>query len=290
MRVLVTGAEGFIGRGLCDAAARTGHEVVPVGRLATGDLATFDGWPALLRGVDVVVHLAALAHAGAPDSERLNQINVEAARRVGAAAAKLRVGFVFLSSVKVHGEETDAVPLVETSPLAPCDAYGRSKVAAEAALRGIPDLRLTVVRSPLVYGPGVKANFLTLMRAVARGWPLPLAGMANRRSLIYVGNLADAILRCLESAPARGRTYLVSDGTAVSTRQLCESLGAALRSQPRLFRFPAVLLECAPPLRRLTRSLEVDDSAIRRELGWRPPYTFEQGLRATAEWYLAQGR
>jgi nucleoside-diphosphate-sugar epimerase len=290
MRILVTGADGFIGRGLCDAAARAHHEVVAVGRSVTGDLATFNGWPALLRNVDVVVHLAALAHSGIPDPERLSTVNVDATRRIGTAAAKLRVGLVFLSSVKVHGEESGEVPLVETSPLAPRDAYGNSKVAAEAVLRGIPGLGLTVLRPPLVYGPGVKANFLALMRAVARGWPLPFAGLANRRSLIYVGNLADAILCCLELAPAESRTYLVSDGAAVSTTQLCESLSAALRCRARLFRFPATLLEYVPPLRRLTRSLEVDDGAIRRELGWRPPYSFEEGLRATADWYLAQAR
>ena len=163
--------------------------------------------------------------------------------------------------------------------MAPQDAYAASKARAEELLRAVPALRLTVLRPPLVYGPGVKANFLALTRALDRGWPLPLASVENRRSLIYVGNLADAIVRTLGG----GGTYLVSDGAAVSTADLCRELAVALARRARLFPWPPSLLP-----RKLSGSLEIDDSAIRRVLGWRPPHSRQAGLRATADWYRAR--
>jgi nucleoside-diphosphate-sugar epimerase len=221
-----------------------------------------------------VVHLAAIAHRNA-SSEELRQVNVDLAVRTARVAAAAGVPFLFLSSVKVHGE-TSALPLREDSPLAPGDPYAESKARAEDALRAVPGLRLAVLRAPLVYGPGVKANFLALLRAVASGMPLPLASIQNRRSLVYVGNLADAIVGCLN----REGTFLVSDGSAVSTPQLCFEIAEALGRPARLFPFPATLLPG-----KLTGCLEVDDSAIRRELGWKPPFTREEGLRATAQWF-----
>jgi len=223
---------------------------------------------------DAVVHLANIAHTHASAAE-LRRVNVEGT--IAQARAALAAGarrFLYLSSIK-------AAP--------PVDAYGRAKSIAEHALLQAQGLEAVILRPPLVYGPRVKANFLSLMRAIDGGWPLPFASIENRRSLVYVGNLCDAILRCLEARQATGRTYFVSDGVPVSTPQLCRALGAALQCPARLFPFPARLLELHPGLRRLTRSLEVDDSAIRQELNWRPPYTFEQGLRATAEWYRAHG-
>lgn len=258
MKVHVTGAGGFIGRNLLGALSRAGHELLPAP-----------------SGAEAVVHLAAIAHRHASRAE-LDEVNVRLAARVGREAAAHGARLVFLSSVKVHGEESRA-PFTERSPIAPQDAYAVSKVRAEDLLGAIPRLRLAVLRPPLVYGPGVKANFLALMRAIARGWPLPLAAIDNRRSVIYVGNLVDAIVRCLG---AEG-TYLVSDGESVSTPALCRELGAALGRPARLVPFPSSLLP-----RKLGASLEVDDSVIRERLGWRPPYRREQGLRATAEWYL----
>jgi UDP-N-acetyl-alpha-D-quinovosamine dehydrogenase len=184
----------------------------------------------------------------------------------------------FLSSVKVHGEASDQ-PFKESSPLAPRDAYGESKARAEDALRAIPGLNLLVLRPPLVYGPGVKANFLALMAAIARGLPLPFAAIRNRRSLVYVGNLVDAIERGLTASG----TFLLSDGTPRSTPELCRALAVALGRAPRMFAFPPSLLP-----RKLAGSLELDDSAIRSKLGWRAPFTFEEGLRATARWYLGR--
>ena len=194
-----------------------------------------------------------------------------------------------MSSAKVLGEETPDAPFDDSSPLAPQDAYGRAKAAAETGLRAIPNLPLTILRPPLVYGPGVKANFLALMRTVARGWPLPLAGIENRRSFLYVGNLADAVVRCVETPRSAGNTYCVTDGAPLSTPNLCRALGAALGVRARLFFFPSALLELLPSANKLTRSLVVDDRAIRRDLDWVPAHTIADGLHRTAEWFRTQG-
>jgi nucleoside-diphosphate-sugar epimerase len=276
VRIAVTGASGFIGRTLGTALHADGHDLVPL------KLRGADGLRAL-RGADALVHLAAIAHRRA-SGEELQRVNVDLAAQAGRAAAALGIPMLFVSSVKVHGEES-ATPLREASPFAPQDAYGASKARAEELLRAVPGLRLTVLRPPLVYGPAVQANFLALMTAVARGLPLPLASVTNRRSLVYIGNLADAILSCLARSGAAGGTYLVSDGLALSTAEICRRLGRELGRPARLFRFPVKLLEALPGGRAMTRSLEVDDAAIRRELGWQPPYSVEEGLRATAAWY-----
>lgn len=289
MRIVLTGASGFIGQTLHPALRARGHEVVALDRAATGDLAGYEGWPVHLAGADAVVHLAALAHTQGVDEARLRAVNVDAAAALGRAATAAGARMLLMSSVKVLGEETPGPPFDEASRPAPQDAYGRAKAAAEAALRAVPGLALTVLRPPLVYGPGVKANFLALMRAVARGWPLPLASIDNRRSLVYVGNLADAVLRCLESPLAVGKSYGVTDGAPLSTPALCRALGAALGRPARLFPCPPALLERLPPAGSLTRSLVLDDSAIRGELGWAPPHTFEDGLRLTAGWFRSQG-
>jgi nucleoside-diphosphate-sugar epimerase len=289
MRCVVTGASGFIGQAVVPVLRARGHQVVALDRAAVGDIAGFTGWAAHLEGADALVHLAALAHSRARDELRLRAVNVDAAVALGRAAAAVGVKMLFMSSVKVLGEETAGPAFGESSPPVPQDAYGRAKAAAEAGLRAVPGLALSVLRPPLVYGPGVKGNFLALMRAVARGWPLPLAGIENRRSLVYAGNLADAVVRCLESALAAGKTYSVTDGAPLSTPQLCRALGAALGRPACLFSFPTALLELAPPATKLTRSLVVDDGALRRDLGWAPPHTFEEGLRCTAEWFRTLG-
>jgi nucleoside-diphosphate-sugar epimerase len=256
MRILVTGASGFIGSHLCPALAAAGHELRTT-----------------VEGSDAVVHLANIAHTSASPRD-LHRVNVEGT--IAQAKAALAAGarrFVYLSSIKAAQ---------------PDDPYGRAKSIAEQALLQLEGLEPVILRPPLVYGPRVKANFLALMRAIDRGWPLPLASIRNRRSLIYVGNLVDAIRRCVEG-PAVRKTYAVSDGAPVSTPELCRALGRALARPARLWPFPPALLRLAPGLARLVESLEVDDRAIREELGWRPPITLGEGLRLTAEWYRAQG-
>ena len=267
LSVAVTGAGGFVGATLLPALAAAGHRAVP---LPLRDVAEVR----ISEQTDTVVHLAALAHRRAGD---LHQVNVELAEKVGRAAAAAGARMIFMSTVKVHGEQSDA-PFTEASAIKPQDPYAESKARAEESLRRIAGLRLTVLRPPLVYGPGVKANFRALMGAVARGIPLPLAAVENRRSVLYAGNLAAAVIGCI--AQPKDATWLVSDGAPLSTPELCRRIGAALGRRARLFPFPAALLP-----RKLAGSLEVDDGAIRRELGWQPPFSQQAGLQATAEWF-----
>jgi UDP-N-acetyl-alpha-D-quinovosamine dehydrogenase len=256
MRIFVTGASGFIGSHLCAALASNGHELCTA-----------------VERSEAVVHLANIAHTAASPRE-LQQVNVDST--IAQAKAVLAAGarrFVYLSSIKAAH---------------PVDAYGRAKADAERALLQIGGLDAIILRPPLVYGPRVKANFLALMQAIDRGWPLPLASVRNRRSLVYVGNLVDAIECCLQGR-TQGKIYEVSDGVPVSTPELCRALGIALGRPARLWPFPPMLLRLAPGLARLAESMEVDDRAIRDELGWRPPFAFEEGLRLTAAWYRARG-
>jgi nucleoside-diphosphate-sugar epimerase len=307
--ILVTGASGFVGRALCEAltvsgrAPRTAVRAAPPGAsasIAVGEVGPDTNWNAALEGMRCVVHLVARTHvlretAADPLSE-YRRVNVQGTERLARAAAAQGVRrIVFVSSIKVNGERTDARPYTEDDAPAPEDAYGISKLEAERALAAVAaatGLEIVVLRPPLVYGPGVKGNFLRLMGAVARGLPLPLASIANRRSLVHVGNLASAIVATLDAPQAAGRTYLVSDGEDLSTPDLVRAIARALDRKPRLLPFPPRLLEVTAALlgrgaeaRRLTGSLQVDDSKIRRELGWRPPYSLAQGLAETARWY-----
>ncbi len=223
------------------------------------------------------------------------QVNVEGTECLARqAAAKGVQRLVFLSSVKVLGEETD-VPYSEQNLPGPQDPYGVSKLEAENILQQIAEetgLEVVIIRPPLVYGPGVKANFRKLLGMIQRGLPLPFAGINNRRSLIYLGNLIDVIITCATHPKAAGNTFMVSDGEDISTPELIRRIAHALGVSARLFPVPLSLMRLAGKLvgrsaavNRLTGSLTVDSSKIRRELGWEPPFTMEEGLRETAEWF-----
>jgi len=311
--VVVTGATGFVGRHLLARLLRDGHAVR--GTVWTGEPAVVlpEGvtavpieaigpeteWGHLLAGVDTVFHLAARVHVmkepGGDPLMLYREVNVAGTERLARQAASAGVRrLVFLSSVKVHGEETRE-PYREDSPLAPRDPYGISKMEGEDALRRIEreaGLEIVILRPPLVYGPGVKANFLELLRCVDRGWPLPLASTRNARSLIYVGNLVDALTRCGDDSRAAGKTYLISDGEDVSTSRLVRFMAAALGRPPRLVPFPIGLLSLAGRLAgrratvdRLVGSLQADSTRIRAEIGWMPPFSMEDGLLQTAKWF-----
>lgn len=307
--VLVTGANGFIGRVLCDVLAASGRRVrkavrMPVpglpDALAVGDIGPDTNWSAALDGVESIVHLASPSdpqRSSLADSlAEYRRVNVAGSRRLAeqAAAAGAR-RLIFMSTIKVNGERTAERAYTENDAPRPEDAYGISKQEAEQALRDVAQktgLQIVVLRPPLVYGPGVKGNFLRLMNLVARGVPLPLGAVDNRRSLIYTGNLAGAIVKALDAPRAAGRTYLVSDGEDVSTPDLVRRLARALGVKPRLLSLPLAALSLAATLAgkrtefaRLTGSLQVDSSRIRRELGWEPRYSLTQGLTETARWY-----
>jgi nucleoside-diphosphate-sugar epimerase len=271
--------------------------------IQVGDIGPTTDWGAALAGMDCVVHLAARTHvihdtASDPLAE-YRRINLDATAALARAAAAAGVRrLVFLSSIKVNGERTASTPFTEDDVPRPEDAYGTSKWEAEQALWKIAaetKLEVVVLRAPLVYGPGVKGNFLKLMNAVAHGIPLPLASLHNHRSLIYVGNLVAALISCIERPAAAGKTFLVADDGDISTPELIRAMATALGTPARLVSFPPALLYTAAALfgktaavSRLAGSLQLDSSRIRHVLGWQPEYTLKQGLAETARWYHAQ--
>lgn len=314
--VLVTGASGFVGLRLCKRLADEGCTVryavrssvrlaaLPfpgMERCVIEDIGPATDWSKALYGIDTIVHLAARVHQmndqKANPLAEFRHVNVAGTERLAQMAAKAGVKrIVFTSSVKVHGEEREIL-YCESDPLMPQDNYGISKMEAERILRQIEaksGLEVAIVRPPLVYGPGVKANFLSMMKVIASGFPLPLASVANKRSMIYVGNLIDALSLCVRHPAAAGRTYLVSDGDDVSTPELIRRVSSALNKPARLYPFPISLLRLlgrllgkSPTIDRLTGTLLVDITNIQAELGWRPPFTMQEGLSATAEWFLS---
>lgn len=255
-----------------------------------------------LQAVQVVVHLAARVHVMTDDAAdpllEFRRVNTDWTERLARAAASQGVRrFVYLSSIKVNGEQS-LLPFTEQDAPNPHDPYGVSKWEAEQALAGVSlqtSMELVVVRSPLVYGPGVGGNFLQLLNILRRGVPLPLVLMQNRRSLVYRGNLVDALTRCVREVRAAGQTYLVSDGEDLSTPELIRRLGKALGKTVHLWPAPLSLLRGLGRLAgiqavfdRLLGSLQVDPSKIRQELNWRPPFSVDRGLAETAAWYLAR--
>jgi len=308
-RFLVTGATGFVGRSvlatldergeLARAALRKAASIRAAESIVVGDLRPQTSWDEALSGVDVVIHLAGLAHlppgAAKTHTEQFDRINAQATLALARACSHAGVRrLVFVSSIKVNGEQTRGGAFTEANIPAPVDAYARSKWQAEQGLHRIAaetGLEVTVVRPPLVYGPGVKANFLQLMRWVDRGVPLPFAAIDNRRSLIAVDNLTDVLVTCATHRLAAGETFVVSDGDDVSTPVLIERIAAALGRRARLFGCPASVVRLAgaavgrgASVERLLDSLQVDPRKIGRMLGWQPSVTMDQELAATARW------
>jgi nucleoside-diphosphate-sugar epimerase len=309
-RLLITGANGFIGKALTTRSVTDGFRVrgavrsmtrgaeLPAGVEAAvvPDAGPDADWTEALAGVNAVAHLAGCAHQEGSRSGsehfRINLAGTEALARAAAAAGVER--FVFLSTIKVHGEGAEKA-YTESDACMPQGDYATSKREAEKALQAIAvrtAMQLTILRPPLVYGPRVKANFLKLLDVVSRGVPLPLGSVENRRSMIYVGNLVDAILTALHHPNAAGGTFLVADSQPVSTPELIRKTARVMGAPVRLIRFPVGLLKLAgravsrsAQVERLTGSLWADTREIQARLGWRPRVSFDQGLAETVAWY-----
>ena len=322
MQILVTGAHGFVGSALVRRlTTESGHAVIgavrslehgaaPVGAkhdvalrwVELGDLAGAALAPDVFADIDVIVHCAARVHVmhevNVDPLAAFRAVNVNGTLKLAQAAALAGVKrFVFLSSVKVHGESTTGTrPLTAEAPLCPADAYARSKLEAEKALLKLAaetGLEVVIVRSPLVYGPGVKANFRSMMVWLDRGVPLPLGAIRNRRSLVALDNLVDLLTVCLDHPRAAGQAFLVSDGEDLSTTELLRRLGVALGKPARLVPVPAVLLSSAGALlgkravtERLCGSLQLDIVKTRSLLGWSPPVSVDRALAMTAADFL----
>ena len=304
MSILVTGATGFVGRALGEALQQRGMPVRLAsrrtldGHVAMPSLSGHSDWRPLVAGCDAVVHLAARVHHRGEHGQAAEALyadeNAAATLSLARQAAQNGVRrFVFLSSVKVHGDQSaKGRPFREDDPLEPEDAYGRSKRDAEKGLFQLgaeSGLEVVVVRPPLVYGPGVGANFRSLMQAVGRGLPLPFSTVENLRSLVGLENLCDFVALTLIHPAAAGEAFLVSDGEDVSTGQLVRLMGEALGRPARLFPVPKPLLVAG--LRaigrggmamRLLDDLQVDIGKAKRRLGWRPPVSLSDGLRRVA--------
>lgn len=318
-RILITGANGFVGSALAGELVKRSYPIRLAGRIARenlyplhnlkgqaewisiGELGPGTDWSTALEQVSCVVHLAARVHimkdvAADPLAEfqRVNTAGTERLARCAAQAGLKRL--IFMSTIKVNGEETAGRPFTESDSARPCDAYGASKWEAEQALARIArdsGLEVVILRSPLVYGPGVKGNFRSMMAWINKGFPLPMGAVHNLRSLVALDNLVDLILICIDHPAAANKTFLVSDGEDVSTAELLRRLGRALGKPARLFPVPtrfievgAAMLGMKPIARRLCGTLQVDISHTCNTLGWMPPVTMDESLKRTADDFL----
>lgn len=318
--VLVTGATGFIGSALCRRLRKEGLAVRAAVRnrskvsSASGSDGSDYEWVVLhdqssdeearhaLNGVRTVIHLAARVHVmrdqAADPLVEFRRVNRDWTERLARLAVEQGVRrFVFLSSIKVNGEES-RLPFTEQDIPNPQDPYGISKWEAERTLAAVSSetgLETVVIRSPLVYGPGVGGNFLSLLKLIRRPIPLPLGAVCNKRSLIYRDNLVDSLIACMRDPRAAGQTYLVSDGEDLSTPDLIRRIARAMGRSVPLWSAPMTLLRVGGGLigqrgavARLTGSLQIDASKIRGELGWSPPWSVDHGIKETVAWFMCR--
>lgn len=315
MRVLVTGTSGFVGRALCSTLLAQGYTVRAAVRsvnsipsydgmdvVAVGDVGAQTDWSVAFAGVNCVIHCAARAHVmhetEADAMLAYRAVNVAGTQRLAEQAAELGVRrLVFLSSIKVNGEQAAlGAPFLFSDAPAPEDPYGVSKWKAEQALWAVfaqTGLEVVVVRTSLVYGPGVKGNLLRLLGWVGRGVPLPLGAVHNQRSLMGLSNLVDLLLRCVEHPAAAGQTFLASDGDDLSTPQLIRLMAKGMNRPARLISVPVKLLQAGGSLlgkrgeiNRLVGSLQVDSGHTQAQLGWTPRVSVENGVRDMTQWYM----
>ncbi|GEM80862.1 UDP-glucose 4-epimerase family protein [Vibrio superstes] len=313
MRVFVTGASGFVGHRFCQMAKCIGHDVTAQYRSICTDRITKDftvtgidsktDWSGAFKQIDCIVHCAARVHqmneTKAQSRAHYHEVNALGTINLARQAAEQGVKrFVFLSSIKVNGESTleGQKFLPEIAPK-PADAYGASKWDAEVGLRKVAEetgLEVVIIRPPLVYGPGVKANFHSLLQWIDKGIPLPLGAINNKRSMVHLDNLVDLMLICCSNPRAAGNVFMVSDDNDVSTSELLKQVAHSMKKPNRMIPIPETWLKFASSVlgkkdvgQRLCSSLQVDLSSTKRALDWTPPVPFERGIQETVDAYLA---
>lgn len=310
MKLLLTGGSGFLGSRVYEVAKTQGLELRSVVRkpmlddsaVIVAEINSQTNWSGAFEGIDCVVHCAARVHQmneSATDTlEAYREVNTLGTLNLARQAAQAGVKrFIFISSIKVNGEfSLSGRPFQPDLVYVPDDPYGLSKYEAEVQLRELAKetgLEVVIIRPPLVYGPGVKANFLSMMHWVKKGIPLPLGAIHNSRSLVYIDNLVDLILTCCKHPKAAGETFLASDGKDVSTTQLLKAVALSMHKRAYLLPIPMSIIDFSSKLigkpqisQRLCGSLEVDISHTRKILDWDPPVTFEQGMNRTVQAYL----
>lgn len=314
-RIMVTGGSGFVGRTLLERLYQDGYGLIAPSRtplaqapagvvnpLVAGLAADVD-WSASLEGAAVVIHSAARVHVMNDTADdplvEFRKANVDGTLSLARQAAAAGVQrFIFISSIKVNGEGTElGHPYRADDTPAPQDPYGVSKMEAEQGLRALAaetGMEVVIIRPVLVYGPGVKANFRSMMSWLRKGIPLPLGATGNKRSLVAVDNLVDLIATCIDHPAAANQTFLVSDGEDLSTTQLLQRMGSALGRPARLLPVPASLLQAGAAMlgrraiaQRLCGSLQVDICKTRERLAWAPPVSVDDALRKTARAFEA---
>lgn len=295
MKVFITGANGFVGRALVNTLKKKNISFTEGNRSLYGNICEQSSWGNFLAGHEVVVHLAARVHVmdekSADPLTEFRKMNVEATFNIAKGAKESGVKkFIFISSIKVNGEETSAIPFKESDVPSPLDPYGVSKMEAENALmtlheKGVFDV--IVIRPPLIYGKGVKANFEKLFWLVKKDLPLPFGSVENKRSLVSVLNLCDFIVKCVEHPKAAGEVFMISDDHDYSLRELLEFMGKTLGKYPHLLPVPVRLMKFVASLigkkafaTRLFGNLHVDVTKAKTLLDWHPPYSFEETFSA----------
>lgn len=310
-KILVTGATGFIGRHLVPELLNAGHEVccavsqkvdwIKADQVQVDKLEVQNDWSKALHQVDIVIHMAARVHIMQKDSKNsLNeyyQINSKATKNLAEQAAKNQVKrFIFISSIKVNGEFTlPCSPLTEKSRVKPEDPYSESKLQAERYLQAIAqntDMEIVILRPTLVYGPGVSANFLRLLKLAGKNCPLPFGSVHNKRNFLYIDNLVSAITAVLTAPKAANQTYLIADDEPLSLKNMLKLIGNGMNIKVRFINIPVSLLLFVFKVlglkelnTRLFKSLEVSNAKIKSELSWTPPVSAVDGLIKTAKWY-----
>ena len=306
MLVAITGSNGFIGDYLCKYLINFGYKIRRIQRkkgknvFLIKNLESNNDWKSILSGVDVVIHCASKVHSFQNSKEANNNyesINVCATERIAKEAAKLNIKkLIFLSTVKVYGEKTlPNQPFNNKTKFSPKDSYSKSKCRAEDVLRDVSKkygLKIVIIRIPLVYGPLVGANFLNFIKLVNLNIPLPFGKIQNRRSIIFVGNLADFIRKCIVSKKALNKTFVVSDYNPVSTNDLARLIAKGLNKNIIIFKLPIKILKLfglitnnTQKINRLIESLEVDPRETFNCINWVPPYSTQQGVNITVNWF-----